>query len=139
MALPTATCLPFAAAMPLTASWGSKAPGIAGTSTCSGAARVARTVISGWRLSGSPVVVPAVTTTPPAPTATPVVACDAALPYAGVGRHETPSAEEKAVRVRPACPVTAAPSGPPSTMPTTKPSGVPRVAANVQAVPSGER
>ena len=55
-----------------------------------------------------------------------------------------PSAEVKAVRAplfaaEPACPVTAAPSGPPLTMPTTNPAGVARVAANVQAVPFGER
>jgi hypothetical protein len=122
--------------MPLTASWGSKAPGIFATSTCWAGAPAATMVMTGWRLCGPAVV--AVTTAPSPAMATPATDSAAAAPKAWVCRQETPFADTKAVRVRPACPVTTAPEGPPSAGPATRPAGVFSVAWNVQAVPFGE-
>jgi hypothetical protein len=137
LALPTAIWVPASAAMPLTASWGSKAPGIFATSTWRAGAPAATMVMAGWRLCG-PVVV-ALTTAPLPAMATPDTDSAAAAPKAWVCRQEAPFAETKAVRVRPACPVTTAPEGPPSAGPAIRPAGVVRVAWNVQAVPFGDR
>ena len=101
MALPTATCMPLPAAMSLTASSGSVAPGILPMSTSCGRACGPSTVSSGWRLSGSSVVVPAVTTVPPSAMATPDTSRAAALPNAAVRRQEAPSAEVNAISAWP--------------------------------------
>ena len=140
MALPTATCVPFPAATSLTASCGSAAPGIlrdVDALRCGRAAVI--TVSSGWRLSGSLVVVPAATTVPPWAMATPDTFWLAAVPNAGICRHEAPSAEVNAISPGPDGPVTTAPAGAPLTMSMVKPALAVRVAAKAQAVPLGER
>ena len=117
-------------------------------STSCGRACGPSTVSSGWRLSGSSVVVPAVTTVPPSAMATPDTSRAAALPNAAVRRQEAPSAEVNAISAWPAC--LAGDHGPargPLARPgrgaeavaATNPAGVPRVASNVQAVPFAER
>ena len=85
-------------------------------STCCGAPWAASTVSSGWRLSGSLVVVPAATTVPPWAMATPDTSWAAAAPNAGVCRHEAPLADTNAISAGPDCPVITAPSGAPLTM-----------------------
>ena len=81
---------------------------------------------------------PAVTTVPSGASATPETACDAELPRGRVCCQARPFAETNAVSVRPATPVTAAPSGPPFARPAANPPAAPRVAVNVQAAPFGE-
>ena len=139
MALPTATCMPFPAATSLTASSGSAAPGILPMSTFAGWPLAGSTVSSGWRLSGSLVVVPAATTVPPWAMATPDTSWVAAVPNAGIGRHEAPLADTNAISPGPDCPVITAPAGAPLTMSAVKPALAARVASNVQAVPLAER
>ena len=136
MALPTATCMPLLAATALTASSGSTAPGILAMATWLG---WLRRVSRGWRLSGSPAVVPAAIAVPLLVIATPETASAAAAPNAGSCRQDAPLAVTKAVSAWPAWPVTTAPAWAPLTSPAVKPAGAVRVAANVQAVPFGER
>src|SRR5260370_13334250 len=125
--------MPFPAATSLTASSGSAAPGILPMSTLCGEPRPDITVSSGWRLSGSLVVVPAATTVPPWAMATPDTSWPAAVPNGGVCRHEGPLGDTNAISPRPGRPGLTAPAGAPVTPSGGEPALVARVACTIPA------